>query len=208
MTQVVKHMMKYSAITFVVLTSALPAFAQTTTQAATTTSPAPLMAPQTTAPATTTTTAPASLQDKAMNAVKAVKDIVEDATEQRKASLFFTDEELDKIENASAGKIDSKDMTDPSADGEDKPAPITIAGPRDLRLAGILYHGNNDWVIWFNGMRVTPKTKPEGMLDILVRKDRIALKWLDRPTNRIINLVMYPHQEYHLDSDTITAGTH
>jgi hypothetical protein len=127
-------------------------------------------------------------------------EIPDDAT---KPSLFFTADELDQIYQANDGIIAAPDGND--ATGK---ANVAInAGPRVLKLAGILYHGDKDWVVWLNNERITPKNIPDRILGIIVKRDRIALKWLDRGTNRIINLVLLPHQEYHIDTDTVTLGT-
>jgi hypothetical protein len=119
-------------------------------------------------------------------------------------SLFFTQDEIDAIYKANDGIVDNGTGLD--ASGQAVAAPVD-PGPRDLKLAGILFHDEKDWVIWFNGTRVTPNNLPEHMMGIEVRKDRIAVKWFDRGTNKIINLVLRPHQEYHIDTDTITLGT-
>lgn len=115
-------------------------------------------------------------------------------------SLFFTPVELAAIHQAKKGYIA------PSENAIVQAAPID-PGPRYLKLSGIVYNGENDWVIWFNGERVHPKNLPQNMKDLIVRKDRIALRWLDKGTNKIISLVLRPHQQYHIDSDTISMGT-
>jgi hypothetical protein len=128
-------------------------------------------------------------------------------TPSKYKSLFFTDADIQRIEKASQGFVVKADIPD-TMDETKVVEPETVdLGPRSLKLAGIVYNSDRDWTIWFNGMRVTPGNLPEGMLGLVVKKDRIALRWLDKGTQKVINLVLKPHQQYNIDSDTITAGT-
>lgn len=114
-------------------------------------------------------------------------------------SLFFSARELAAIRQAKQGYV-------APAAGVQADVAVPV-GPRSLKLAGIVYNSDKDWTIWFNGERVTPRNIPENIKGLIVKKDRIALRWFDHHTNRIISLVLRPHQQYHIDSDTITAGT-
>lgn len=117
-------------------------------------------------------------------------------------SLFYSSEELQAILQAVSGYVA------PTSDATKPIEPGTIPmGPRSLKLAGIVYNSDKDWVIWFNGERIHPKNLPENIKGLIVKKDRIALRWLDVGTNRIISLVLLPHQQYNIDTDTITTGT-
>ena len=115
-------------------------------------------------------------------------------------SLFFNSLELAAIQQAKRGYIAPQTVQAAQQN-------VIPSGPRSLKLAGIVYNSENDWVIWFNGERVHPKNLPENMKNIVVRKDRIAVRWHDVATNKIISVVLFPHQQYHIDSDTITLGT-
>jgi len=116
-------------------------------------------------------------------------------------SLFFNTQELASIQQAKQGYVA------PAAGTLEPQAAAINMGPRTLKLAGIVYNSDNDWIIWFNGERVHPKTLPENVKGLIVKKDRIAVRWLDKATNRIISLVLRPHQQYNLDTDTISVGT-
>lgn len=130
-------------------------------------------------------------------------------TASKYKSLFFSDADMERISKAGQGFVVKSDIPDSiteEAKTNAEPEAIDL-GPRHLKLAGIVYNKANDWTIWFNGTRVTPGKLPEGMLGLIVKKDRIALRWLDKGTQKVINLVLKPHQQYNIDSDTITAGT-
>lgn len=116
-------------------------------------------------------------------------------------SIFFTSNQLIAIMRANQGFIAPKE-----AISADTPAAVD-SGPRIIKLAGIVYHGVNDWTIWLNGERVTPKNKPERVMGLVVKSDRIHLRWMDLARQRIVNLTLRPHQQYLLDSDTILPGT-
>lgn len=120
------------------------------------------------------------------------------AAPSKQGSLFFTEDELQKIQQAKSGMLVASEAGGPQ---------VADPGPRHLKLSGIVYNSDKDWTIWFNGMRVRPGALPERMLALIVKKDRIGLKWLDRGTNKIINLVLRPHEQYNIDTDTVTAGT-
>lgn len=116
-------------------------------------------------------------------------------------SLFFTPNEVMSIMRANQGFISQDGM------GGDAGTPAVQDSRRIITLAGIAYRGANDWTVWLNGERVTPKNIPEGILGLTVKKDVILLKWLDAPNQRIVNLTLRPHQKYNLDTDTISSGT-
>ncbi len=126
-----------------------------------------------------------------------------------KKSLFFSDEDMNRIEKASQGFVVKADIPYAIDEEEKKDTgpEVVDLGPRSLKLAGIVYDGKNKWVIWFNGTRILPGQLPENMLGLIVKRDRIAVRWLDKGTQKIINVVLKPHQQYNIDTDTITAGT-
>lgn len=121
-------------------------------------------------------------------------------------SLFFTADELRSIMMANQGFL-----TIPSDEEEEEGAPVQEApmdrGRRILKLSGLVYQSPSDWTVWLNGERVTPKNIPENVMGLVVRTDHIRLRWLDKATNRIVNITLRPHQQYNLDLDLISPGT-
>ncbi len=88
--------------------------------------------------------------------------------------------------------------------GEMAPRP---RGLREISLAGILYHGSENWVIWLNGQRVTPDALPKEVMDIKVHNDHIEVRWFDAYTNLIYPVKMRAHQRFNLDSRIFLPGT-
>jgi len=122
---------------------------------------------------------------------------------ETKESLFFTQDELFSIMRANQGFLAPKlDLTKPSADNK----PVD-RGRRVITLSGILYHGPNDWTIWLNDERVTPKNLPEHVKGLTVKREYIVLRWEDIATQKMINVTLYPHQNYNIDLDLISNGT-
>ncbi len=85
--------------------------------------------------------------------------------------------------------------------GEDLPPAI-----RDITLGGIVYRGKDDWTIWLNGERVTPKAVPEEVLDLRVYKDYIEVKWIDETTNQVFPIRLRTHQRFNLDTRIFLPG--
>jgi hypothetical protein len=82
------------------------------------------------------------------------------------------------------------------------PAP----GIREISLGGIVYVKADDWTIWLNGVRVTPKAIPKEVLDIHVHPYSVDLKWYDAYTNVIYPVRMRTHQRFNLDSRIFLPG--
>lgn len=115
-------------------------------------------------------------------------------------SLFFTDSELQTIMLATQGYV--ADAPDAKKDEQE-----LDRGRRILALSGLVYQSSADWTIWLNGERVTPRNIPENVMGLVVKPDHIRLRWLDKATNRIVNVMLRPHQQYNLDLDLISPGT-
>ncbi len=101
-------------------------------------------------------------------------------------SFFYTDQEVADIRQAVSGRLFEGD------EGKTYDIPAV----RRIILSGIYYRGPQDWTIWMNGQKVTPKTLLPEIVDIKVVNDRIYLKWFDIGLNGIISLQMRPHQVY------------
>ncbi len=115
----------------------------------------------------------------------------------RMASLLFTAWEHDLVIDARRGLVTRTPGTE---DG------ITEAGPRDVSLAGIVYHSSKEWTIWLNDMRVSPSAIPDEVLDLRVYKDYIELEWFDASTNQIFPIRLRAHQRFNLDTRMFLPG--
>lgn len=77
---------------------------------------------------------------------------------------------------------------------------------RDIRLGGIVFVSNADWVIWLNDKRVTPDALPREALDLFVSKEYIELKWFDEWTNQIYPIRLRPHERFNIDTRIFLPG--
>lgn len=146
-------------------------------------------------------------EDVAVVAEQDDADVAEETVEQLRQSIFFSFDELDTILQAAQGNAPAVDGDDEDASDETAEQVPVDRGRRVLTLSGVVYQSPQDWTIWLNGERVTPKNIPENVRGLIVQTDHIRLRWLDKAENRIVNVTLRPHQQYNLDLDTIFPGT-
>lgn len=127
---------------------------------------------------------------------------VVEQNDKKMTSLFFTPNQLASIMRANQGFIAPQEAYDPN----NQSAKPMDAGPREIKLAGIVYNNPNDWTIWLNGEKVTPKNVPDRIMGINVKKDRVQVRWMDVGNQRIVNITLRANEMYLLDSDTIVPG--
>lgn len=110
-------------------------------------------------------------------------------------SLFFTDEEISAIQRSLLG-------ISPTGDTQsNKPKK-----PRVLKLSGVLYKSHDDWVVWLNGHRVTPKNMLPEIINIEVEPTKIHLKWFDYGFNDVIFITLRPNQFYDIGTGLLLPG--
>jgi len=122
-------------------------------------------------------------------------------------SVFLTSREETVITEARKGLI-TRAPTDMEFD-EEQDLDGTMSkptGPREVSLGGVLYVDANDWVVWINSEKITPKNIPSSIIDIRVSKDYIKLKWFDVQTNQIFPIKLRPHQRFNLDTRIFLPG--
>ncbi len=88
--------------------------------------------------------------------------------------------------------------------GEEIPKPPPEE--REISLGGIAFISADDWTIWLNGQRVTPKAIPKEVLDLTVYGEYIEVKWFDEYSNQIFPLRLRPHQRFNIDSRIFLPG--
>ena len=121
-------------------------------------------------------------------------------------SLFLTGNEENLIIAARAGVV-TRPPTETEFSQEQKTT--TVSRPssvREISLGGILYTSSNDWTIWINSQKITPKNIPPAIMDIDVSKDRVRLKWIDFQTNQIFPVKLKTHQRFNFDSRMFLPG--
>jgi len=114
-------------------------------------------------------------------------------------SLFFTKWEHDLVIDARRGLV-----TREPGSPDDGVTPEM--GPRDIALAGIVYHNKKEWTIWLNNMRVSPTRIPDEVMDLKVFKDYVELEWFDSSTNQIFPIRLRAHQRFNLDTRMFLPG--
>lgn len=86
----------------------------------------------------------------------------------------------------------------------DKPKPPPEK--REIKLGGIVYVKADEWTIWLNNQRVTPKAIPPEVMDLKVHKEYIEMKWFDDYTNQIFPLRLRTHQKFNIDTRVFLPG--
>lgn len=86
------------------------------------------------------------------------------------------------------------------------PKPKPPPEQREIRLGGLVYHGKKDWVIWLNNKRVTPEALPTEVLDLIVYKEYVEMKWFDEWSNQIYPIRLRPHQRFNIDTRIFLPG--
>lgn len=111
-------------------------------------------------------------------------------------SLFFTPQDLIEIDKALRGiKVTSGDGN--LVDGK------LIPQVRRIKLTGMSYVSQNNWIIWLNGQKVTPFLQPKELKDIRVEPGVVHLWWFDIGANKVLFLSLRPHEIY----DIVTGVT-
>lgn len=121
-------------------------------------------------------------------------------------SMFYTYWEHQALQDAkrTRGSVRPPTKAELEAGAEQgmKPPPEE----REITLGGIVYASGQEWTIWLNGQRVTPKAVPSEALDLRVFKEYIEIKWFDSYTNQIFPLRLRPHQRFNMDSRIFLPG--
>ena len=126
-------------------------------------------------------------------------------------SLMFLPSEYAMLTAARASFVEVNPEDDTIGDGTQGesdifPDEILQETVREVKLGGILYSGPDNWIVWINEQRVTPKAIPEEIVDIKVRKGYIELRWEDQQTNTIFPIRLKPNQRFNLDARIFLPG--
>lgn len=77
---------------------------------------------------------------------------------------------------------------------------------REVVLDGIVYRGDDDWIVWLNNQRLTPDRLPSQIKMIKVYKNHVDLKWFDVQSKKITPIRMRPNQRFNLDTNMFLPG--
>lgn len=123
-------------------------------------------------------------------------------------SLFFTPPQYALLREARIGfnsRIPTlQDLRDPTNPTEKGVKTVDIV--RRLSLSGILYVNDEDWNIYFNNRRITPKNIPEDIVEIKVTGNYVDMVWYDQLSNMPVTLRLRPGQIFDLDQKTFVSN--
>lgn len=141
-----------------------------------------------------------------MSVQKEMNELYKDRTVLRPAlpSLLFLPGEHGLLQAAKASFLTRTPTNAELVSTGDSATEVTSV--RDLSLGGILYTGEDRWVIWLNDQRITPDALPAEIMDLSVFKEYINIKWFDRQTNRIFPIRLRPNQTFNLDARMFLPG--
>jgi len=124
--------------------------------------------------------------------------------------LFWNADEINLINQIKMGLIEMEPIDEREVMGQVQEnivaLPKNFIAPREIVLSGILYSTDTDWVVWINGMRVTPKKMPDEIRSINVNSDFVELHWFDVITDKIYPLRIRPYQKFSIDLRTFLPG--
>lgn len=127
--------------------------------------------------------------------------------------LFWNPQELAIIENVKKGIVQFEPLDDKlsqelndAMDNQRRLDGERYYAPRQITLSGLLYSSQDDWVVWLNGIRVTPDKKLKEIRSINVDKKLIEVQWFDAITDKVYPIRMRPHQKFDLDLQLFLPG--
>jgi hypothetical protein len=132
------------------------------------------------------------------------------------APMFWTPQEIQIIEQIKKGivpiePIDEQSILDNSegdsnVSNANQEADMLYYAPRQITLNGVVYKSKDDWVIWLNGLRITPKSEFDPLKSISVAEGNVQLKWYDALTDQIFPIKLKPHQKFDFDIKAFLPG--
>ncbi len=130
-------------------------------------------------------------------------------TPKQISSLFFTTGEIALLRDAKKGLFtrpptEAEVQIEQNAASDDRV--LRPNSVREIALGGILYHSSNDWTIWLNSQKITPKNIPSAIIDITVTEEHIKMKWLDFQTNQIFPVKLRANQRFNFDTRIFLPG--
>mgnify|MGYP000852574927 CR=1 FL=1 len=117
-------------------------------------------------------------------------------------TLLFAPAEVTALREAAAGRRTNEKFLE-----ADKVELIPI--DRKIKLSGIYYKDDNNWIVWMNGYKLHPRYLMPEIHKIQVKQDEVYLEWYDIGLNDVIKIKLRPHQIYDIVTGILyndTAG--
>lgn len=148
--------------------------------------------------------------DSVQNNISSPQDVPPITKNSSFPSLFFTYWQHEAILDAKSSRGHVRPPTEAELkameNGEESLIEKPDPGPREISLGGIVYEGENNWTIWLNDKRITPKAIPKEILDLRVFKEYIEVKWLDEFSSQIFPIRLRAHERFNLDMRIFLPG--
>jgi len=120
---------------------------------------------------------------------------------QPRASLLFHPQEVEAIDRLLAGRAASLAAAETS--GRTGPPPV----PPDIHMGALIYLRPNDWVIWINGVRRTPRDRLGELEIAAVTAERAEIVWRGDAAAGPLRIRLRPHQTFIGTTGEIFEGT-
>jgi hypothetical protein len=117
-----------------------------------------------------------------------------------KASFFFSPLDLIGIDKAIEGQQKVAE-----AAIQNQPTSV-IPEVRKIKVGGISYLAPDNWVVWLNGQKVTPRFGMKEIVNIKVEKNQVDLDWFDIGANKVLKIRLRPHQVYDIVTGVLLPG--
>ncbi|MBT4878738.1 MAG: hypothetical protein HON42_02840 [Alphaproteobacteria bacterium] len=95
----------------------------------------------------------------------------------RKSSLFHTQEQLDRLDNALEAINDGRKIIIEDIDGEEN-VEVIRSSAINFYLNSIIFYSKTDWILWLNGNKITPKTNESDLELIEINNNFVRLRWI------------------------------
>ncbi len=133
--------------------------------------------------------------------VKVMPDVQTDIDKPFRGSFFLTPLEIAAIQQALKGQV----MKQPTLAAANAPVPAH----RVIRLSGVYYRSAKDWIVWMNGMKMTPGDLLPQIVSIHVSpSSEVSLKWYDVGLNKVLALTLSPNETYDITTGILLPGAH
>jgi hypothetical protein len=105
-------------------------------------------------------------------------------------SLFFSDDELGRIESENS-------KAEPEAPSRD---------PKSISLGALLYYAPGRWAVWLQGEKWTPESRRADIKILEVKPGSARLLFTPKDNAVAQEITLSPYQTYHFSSRQITEG--
>ncbi len=98
----------------------------------------------------------------------------------RDSSIFHTQEELDRLDNALEALEEGREVIVDTPDIEEADTKVETVKTTNIvfYLDSIMYHTKNDWVIWLNGNKITPELNKTDLEILQINRSMVKFRWI------------------------------